>query len=99
MNTETNPSRDNGAGLGPLAGTLVKSIPNLSYMLLTFFWLYLTIGYRVRKTRRAFEKQLIAQGMTKEDAEKLSACFKTLGDQVVNTVKQGLRGAQITLGN
>jgi hypothetical protein len=48
--------------------TLFKSIPHLAIVVLTLLWVYLTLGERVRKTRRAFEKQLTLQGMSKQDA-------------------------------
>ena len=94
MKIEPASTGDNGATPASLVGIAIKSIPNISYMLLTFFWLYLTIGHRVRKTRRAFEKELIAQGMTRQDAQKLSLCFETLKDQTVSTIKTGLRIAR-----
>ena len=53
--------------------------------------MYLTLGRRVSKTRKAFEKQLIQQGMSKEDAKRLSVCFEDLKDNITGMLKQGIR--------
>jgi hypothetical protein len=53
--------------------------------------MYLTLGRRVSKTRKAFEKQLIQQGMSKEDAKRLSACFEDLKNNIAGMLKQGIR--------
>jgi len=71
--------------------TVVKSFPQLVLMALSLLWMYLTLGRRVRKTRKAFEKQLIQQGMSKEDAKRLSACFEDLKDNITGMLKQGIR--------
>jgi hypothetical protein len=73
--------------------TVVKSTPYLARMSLSLFWMYLTLGSRVRKTRKAFEKQLMQQGMSKEDAKRLSACFEELKNNITGTIRQGMVGA------
>jgi hypothetical protein len=70
--------------------SVIKSTPQLTRMSLSLFWIYLTLDRRVNKTRRAFEKQLLQQGMSKEDAEKLSSCFSELKNNVVGVLKQGI---------
>jgi len=70
----------------------LKSTPNLIRLLLSLSWTYFTLGWRVRITRRAFEKQLIAQGMSKEDAEQLSEFLEDFKNSITATVKQGLTG-------
>jgi hypothetical protein len=72
--------------------SVIKSTPHISILLLNVLWVYLTLGMRVRKTRRAFEKQLVEQGMTKEDAKRLSACYQDLKDNISVAVKQGITG-------
>jgi hypothetical protein len=71
--------------------TVIKSFPHLVLMILSLLWMYLTLGRRVRKTRKAFEKQLIQQGMSKEDAKRLSACFEDLKNNIAAMLKQGIR--------
>jgi hypothetical protein len=72
--------------------TVVKSSPYLARMSLSLFWMYLTLGSRVRKTRKAFEKQLMQQGMSKEDAKRLSACFEELKNNITGIIRQGIVG-------
>jgi hypothetical protein len=74
----------------PIVTTVVKSFPHLVRMTLSLLWMYLTLGKRVRKTRKAFEKQLIQQGMSKQDARRLSACFEELKDNITGMLKQGI---------
>jgi hypothetical protein len=71
--------------------TVMKSFPHLVLMTLSLLWMYLTLGRRVRKARKAFEKQLIQQGMSKEDAKRLSACFEDLKNNITAMLKQGIR--------
>jgi len=73
--------------------TVVKSSPYLARMSIDLFWMYVTLGYRVRKTRKAFEKQLIIGGMSKIDAKRLSACFEDLKNSITNMLKQGVTGS------
>jgi len=70
---------------------VIKSSPQLARMSLSLSWMYLTLGRRVGKTRRAFEEQLVRQGMSKEDAKRLSACFEELKDNLTGVLKQGIR--------
>jgi mRNA-degrading endonuclease RelE of RelBE toxin-antitoxin system len=51
--------------------------------------MYMTLGWRVRSTRRAFEKELRRTGMSKKDAKRLSAAFEELKDNVVGMLKSG----------
>ena len=70
---------------------VIKSSPYLARMSLSLFWIYLTLGRRVGKTRRAFEKQLIQRGVSKEDAKRLSACFEDFKNDITGMLKQGIR--------
>jgi hypothetical protein len=63
---------------------------SLIRLLLSLFALWLTLGWKVRKTRRAFEKQLIRQGMAKKDAKKLSAQYSKMKNDIMNTLKGSL---------
>ena len=77
--------------MASVATTVIKSSPHLAKLSLNLLWVYLTLGRRVNKTRRAFEKQLTQQGMSKEDAQRLSACFEDLKNNISNMIKQGIR--------
>lgn len=75
--------------------SLIKSSPYLARMSLDFLYLYLTLGSRVRKTRKAFEKQLVLAGMSSEDAERLSDCFEELKNSITYALKQGIARSQM----
>ncbi|MGA3191043.1 MAG: hypothetical protein ABSD73_00840 [Candidatus Bathyarchaeia archaeon] len=69
---------------------LFKSSPYLARMSLQLFYAYLTLGSRVRKTRRAFEKELLLSGMSKVDAERISACYEELKNGITSMLKKGV---------
>jgi hypothetical protein len=56
-------------------------------MSLSLFWTYWTLERRVQKTRKAFEKQLVNQGMSKEDAKRLSACYEDLKNSITSIIR------------
>lgn len=58
---------------------------------LTLIWL--TLGWKVRRARKAFEKELIKQGMAKTDARRISAQFAALKENVENAFKRSLMSA------
>jgi len=68
---------------------LFKSGPHLVRLMLSLGWMYLTLGRRVQRTRRAFERELVLQGMSKENARRLSACYEELKNNLVNALKLG----------
>lgn len=70
--------------------TLIKSTPNLARMGTSLIWMYISLGWKVRKARRAFEKQLVSQGMSKEDAKRLSECFSELKNSITRMLFQGV---------
>jgi hypothetical protein len=68
--------------------SIISAGVSLIRLLLSLFVLWLTLGWKVRRTRKAFEKQLIRQGMAKKDAEKLSSKYSKLKDEVMDTLKR-----------
>jgi hypothetical protein len=70
--------------------SIVSMIPYLARLLLSLLALWLTLGWKVRKTRKAFEKQLIRQGMAKKDAKKLSAQYSKMKNEIMNSLKGSL---------
>jgi predicted membrane protein len=66
---------------------IAASIVNI---FLNLFILWVALGWKVRKTRKAFEKQLISQGMAKKDAKRLSAQYAKLKNEIMNTFKGSL---------
>ena len=64
--------------------SIVRILGNLFVLGVTFDW-------KVRKTRRAFERELIKQGMSKENARKISANYKILKEQLTGTLVDSMR--------
>jgi len=54
--------------------------------------IYLGLGWKVRKARRAFEKELIRIGMSKEDAQRIGAQYASLKDNAVKAIKRSIAG-------
>jgi len=54
----------------------------ISHLFFSFLALWFTLGSKVRRARRAFEEQLIHQGMRRKDARKLSAHYSTLKHEI-----------------
>jgi len=52
--------------------------------------IYLSLGWKVRKARRAFERELVKTGMSKKDAQRLAAQYAALKDEAVDAVKRSL---------
>jgi len=76
-----------------LITTALRSTPQLAILSLNLTWTYMTLSWKVRRARRAFEKQLVQQGMPKKDAEQLSQFLDDFKDSITTTVKQGLGNA------
>jgi hypothetical protein len=76
--------------MASMVKALFKATPHLALMGMNLFLMYLTLGWRVRKARRAFEKQLISQGMSKEDAKRLSACYNELKNSITGMLRRGV---------
>jgi len=63
--------------------TLIKGGLNLSKLVLNMFLIWLTLGWKVRKARKAFEKELVKSGMPKEAAKKLAKKYSSVKDEVM----------------
>ena len=68
---------------------LIKSAPHLVRLMLSLGWMYLTLGWRVRSTRRAFERELVLSGMSRDDAKRLSMCYEELKNSIVYALRRG----------
>jgi hypothetical protein len=73
-----------------LVTALIKESPYMARMSFDLLCMYLTLSSRVKKTRRAFEKQLMLAGMAKDDAMRLSACFEQLKNSITGMLKEGI---------
>jgi len=74
-----------------IALSLFSIVPHLVRLLSSLFYLWLTLDWKVRKTRKTFEKELIKQGMSKEDAKRLSAQYTILKNNLVRGLKRSIR--------
>jgi len=50
------------------------------------------LGWKVRKARKALEKELIKTGMSKEDARRIGAQYASLKDNTVQAIKRSITG-------
>jgi hypothetical protein len=66
--------------------TFVSIIPKAAKLLTQLFWMWLTLGWHVRKARKAFEKELTRLGVPKGDARRLSRQIKVAKDQMIGMV-------------
>ena len=69
----------------------ISSIINITLhairLLLSLLILWLSFGWKVRRARKAFEKELVKAGMAKKDAKRLSAWYSKLKDDIIQAVK------------
>ncbi|MEM2917204.1 MAG: hypothetical protein QXN63_02470 [Candidatus Bathyarchaeia archaeon] len=68
--------------------TFLRSLPWLARLGANLTIIYLTLGWQVRKARKAFEKELISQGMPKKNAKRLSETFVHLKNDIIDMVKR-----------
>lgn len=78
-------------GKARTALSLLSVSPHIARLLCSLFVVWLTLGWKVRKARKAFEKELIKQGMSKEDAKRLGAQYTILKDNLMSGIKRYIR--------
>lgn len=54
--------------------------------------IYLSLGWKVRRARKALEKELIKTGMSKEDARRIGAQYAALKDNAIKAIKRSFIG-------
>jgi len=67
--------------------TVIKGSYYILKMAGSLLTAWLTLGWRVRRARKSFEKQLIKGGMAREDAKQISKVYSDLKDQMMGAVK------------
>jgi hypothetical protein len=65
--------------------SLISTALHTIRLLLSLFILWLSFGWKVRRARRAFEKELVKAGMAKKDAKRLSAWYSKLKDDIIRS--------------
>lgn len=78
-------------GRSLLIVSVISGSVNLVRLLSSLFVIYLTLGWKVRTARKAFEKELIREGMPKEAAKRMGAKYAAIKDETLNTLKRSIR--------
>lgn len=63
--------------------TIVSGGLYLSKLVFNIFLIWLTLGWKVRKARNAFEKELVRSGMPKEAAKRLAKKYSSVKDDIM----------------
>jgi len=67
--------------------SIISVILHAVRLLLSLLALWLSFGLKVRKARKAFEKELVKMGMARKDAKRLSTWYLKLKKDIMNTLK------------
>jgi hypothetical protein len=71
--------------------SLIGTILDVAKLVTSLFMIWLTLGWKVRKARKAFEGELRKQGMQKQDAQRLGARYAALKGETINAFKRSFR--------
>lgn len=74
-------------GRSLLIVSVISGAVSVVRLLSSLFLIYLTLGWKVRRAKKAFEKELTKAGMPKEAAKKMSARYTALKDETLNALK------------
>lgn len=66
--------------------TILGILPRITYLGIQLLWVWMTLDWKVRKARRAFERELVKHGISKEDARQLSKQIKTAKDDIMSSL-------------
>ncbi|MGB9134541.1 MAG: hypothetical protein WCC63_03000 [Candidatus Bathyarchaeia archaeon] len=68
------------------ARTFLTIIPKTAKLLTQLLWIWMTLGWHVRRARKAFETELTRQGVSKQDAQRISRQLKIAKDRMMSTL-------------
>jgi hypothetical protein len=71
--------------------TILSAGLHLSTLIFNLIVIWLTLGWKVRKARKAFEKELIKSGMPRESAKKLAKKYSSVKDEVMKQFWSSVR--------
>ena len=63
--------------------TIIKGGLHLSKLVLGLVFIWLTLGWKVSKARKAFEEELVKSGMPREAAKRLGKKYSSVKDEVM----------------
>ncbi len=63
--------------------TIIKAGLQVSKLGLSVLLIWMTLDWKVRKARNAFEKELVRAGMPKETAKELAKKYSSVKDEVM----------------
>jgi hypothetical protein len=74
-------------GRSLLIVSVISGAVSVVRLLCSLFVIYVTLGWKVWRAKRAFENELIKAGIPKEDARRMSARYAALKDETLNALK------------
>ena len=63
--------------------TIIEAGLHLSKLVLNLILVWLTLGWKVRRAKKAFEKELVKSGMPRNAAKKLAEKYSSVKDEVM----------------
>jgi len=71
--------------------TVLKAGLNLSKLTLSLALVWVTLGWKVRRARKAFERELVTSGMPREAATRLGKNYSSVKDEVIRQLWSSAR--------
>lgn len=68
--------------------TALVAFAQLVYLVTSLLWIWITLDWKVRQARQAFERELIKQKVSKEKAKRLSNQIKVAKDEMMSSLWQ-----------
>lgn len=68
--------------------TALVAFVQLVYLVTSLLWIWITLDWKVRQARQAFERELIKQKVSKEKAKRLSNQIKVAKDEMMSSLWQ-----------
>ena len=74
-------------GRSLLIVSVISGAVSVFRLLSSLFVIYVTLGWKVWRAKRAFENELTKAGIPKEDARRMSTRYAALKDETLNALK------------
>ena len=66
---------------------IIKAGLHLIKLILNLGFIWLTLGWKIRKARKAFEKELIEGGIPKEAVKRLGKKYASVKDEIMRQIR------------